>query len=130
MYTCKCLYTHKSFASVNIKTLRTKQSKSLYLLQNKGVNSISSENTQVIEEKYYVDGEEVNNTVSLGEDLRKFYEKFGYPLYKEKKIPEDAEILNISYPAGTCMTNCHVNTINIPYIIHYLKLKVWVFFLK
>ncbi|XP_071153294.1 uncharacterized protein [Mytilus edulis] len=67
---------------------------------NKGTNSISSINATVIREMYYVDGEEVANTVSLGEDLRKFYESFEYPLYMEKNIPTDAVVLNITNTSG------------------------------
>ncbi|XP_063444131.1 uncharacterized protein LOC134724803 [Mytilus trossulus] len=63
---------------------------------NKGTNSISSNNAIVIRELYFVDGEKVTDTVSLGEDLREFYESFEYPLYIEKKIPSDAGVLNIT----------------------------------
>ncbi|CAG2239356.1 unnamed protein product [Mytilus edulis] len=67
---------------------------------NKGTNSISSTNATVIKEMYYVDGEEVVNTVELGEDLRTFYESFEYPLYIEKNIPSDAKVLNIASSSG------------------------------
>ncbi|XP_063420184.1 uncharacterized protein LOC134705371 [Mytilus trossulus] len=67
---------------------------------NKGINSISKSTSRVVTELYYVDGDEVTDTVSLGEDLRQFYQGFGYKLYLEKKIPQDAKILNITRPTG------------------------------
>lgn len=51
---------------------------------------------------YYIDDETVENTVQLGEDLRKFYEEYGkdenggFLLYKEKKLPANAVLLNIT----------------------------------
>ncbi|XP_052092375.1 uncharacterized protein LOC127728803 [Mytilus californianus] len=67
---------------------------------NEGTNSITSTNATVIKEMYYIDGEEVVSTVSLGEDLRTFYEGFEYPLYIEKNIPNDAVVLNITRSSG------------------------------
>lgn len=69
---------------------------------NKGENSIDSQNSKAINELYYIDNEEVKNTIMIGEDLRKFYENYGkdenggFPLYKEKKLPENAVLLNIT----------------------------------
>ncbi|XP_063419897.1 uncharacterized protein LOC134705058 [Mytilus trossulus] len=67
---------------------------------NKGTNSITSINATVVIEMYYVDDKEVVDTVAIGEDLRRFYESFEYPLYLEKKIPSDAEVLNITNSSG------------------------------
>lgn len=77
------------------------------LIQNKGDNSINSDKSIKVNERYYIDDEEVTNTVQLGEDLREFYEKYGkddkgegFPLFKEKKLPEDAVLLNITSSGG------------------------------
>ncbi|XP_052092518.1 uncharacterized protein LOC127728980 [Mytilus californianus] len=67
---------------------------------NKGSNSISKSKSKEVTELYYIDGDEVTDTVSLGEDLRQFYIGFGYQLYQEKKIPHDAEMLNMTVYTG------------------------------
>lgn len=73
---------------------------SLFLLQqNKGVNSITSTNSTVIEELYYLSGE-IIDTVTLGESLKQFFEGFGFPLYQETKIPQGAEVLKIVKSSG------------------------------
>lgn len=74
--------------------------------QNKGTNSITSVNATVIIEMYYIDDKEVVNTVALGEDLRRFYESFEYPLYFEKHIPSDAEVLKITNSSGKFKLKC------------------------
>ena len=81
------------------------------LIQNKGDNSIDSDRSIKVNERYYIDDEEVTNTVKLGEDLREFYEKYGkddkgegFPLFKEKKLAEDAVLLNITSSGGNVCT--------------------------
>ncbi|CAC5411658.1 unnamed protein product [Mytilus coruscus] len=67
---------------------------------NKGDNTINSANEEVVKEMYYVDLDEVIDDNSLVGALKEFYQDFKYPLYKEKKRPLDAEILNITISAG------------------------------
>ncbi|XP_063420750.1 uncharacterized protein LOC134705967 [Mytilus trossulus] len=67
---------------------------------NNGVNSITSSNSTVIEELYYLSGE-IIDTVTLGESLKQFFEGFGFPLYQETKIPQGAEVLKIVKSSGT-----------------------------
>ena len=49
---------------------------------------------------YYLEGDEILDTVFLGDDLRQFYEEFEYPLYREKMISSGAEVLNITRSVG------------------------------
>lgn len=79
---------------------------------NKGVNSISSDKAKVVQELYYVVGPELSDTVSLGEELRRFYEKFGYPLYQEKKVPKDAEIVQIAPGKTNRRTKRQITVLN------------------
>ncbi|XP_063402213.1 uncharacterized protein LOC134686476 [Mytilus trossulus] len=69
-------------------------------LDNKEDNTINSNNEEVIKEMYYVNLDEVIDNNSLVGALKEFYQDFKYPVYKEKKIPQDAEILNITRSAG------------------------------
>ncbi|XP_052097978.1 uncharacterized protein LOC127732837 [Mytilus californianus] len=59
------------------------------------VNSISEAHTTIEGELFHVDKDEMVDTTILEEDLREFYHGFGFPLCKEKKILNDAKILNI-----------------------------------
>ncbi|CAC5424300.1 unnamed protein product [Mytilus coruscus] len=67
---------------------------------NKGDNIINSANDEVVKEMYYVNLDEVMDGNSLGGALKDFYQDFKYPAYKEKKIPHDAKVLNITFSAG------------------------------
>lgn len=62
---------------------------------NQGINSISHDESVVVTEYYYLESK-INDTFGMGKDLRKFLDSFGYPLYKEVKVPEDATIMNIT----------------------------------
>lgn len=67
---------------------------------NKGENPINGENEEVVMEMYYANLDEVIDDISLRGALKEFHQDFKYPVYKEKKIPEDAEILNITRSTG------------------------------
>ncbi|CAC5378256.1 unnamed protein product [Mytilus coruscus] len=67
---------------------------------NKGDNTINSANEEVVKEMYYVDLDEVIDDNSLARSLKEFYQDFKFPVYKENKIPQDAEILNITRSSG------------------------------
>ncbi|CAC5386124.1 unnamed protein product [Mytilus coruscus] len=67
---------------------------------NKGDNTINNENEEVVKEMYYVNLDKIIDDNSLVGALKEFHQDFKYPLYKEKKIPLDAEVLNITGPAG------------------------------
>lgn len=50
---------------------------------------------------FHVDKYKMVDTTILGGDLREFYQRFGFPLYKEKKIRNDAKrLINRSIKAG------------------------------
>lgn len=49
---------------------------------------------------YYISLDEVFEVTSLEGALKEFYQDLKYPVYKEKKIPLDAEVLNITRTAG------------------------------
>lgn len=68
--------------------------------QNKGDNTINNANEKVVMEMYYADFDEIINDISLRGTLQEFHEDFKYPVYKEKKIPDDSEVLNITRSAG------------------------------
>lgn len=70
------------------------------ILQNKGDNTINSNNEEVKKEMYYIYLDEVFEVTSLEGALKEFYQDLKYPVYKEKKIPLDAEVLNITRTAG------------------------------
>ncbi|CAC5424297.1 unnamed protein product [Mytilus coruscus] len=67
---------------------------------NKGDNTINNANKEVVKEMYYVNLDEAIDDKSLVGALKEFYQDFNYPVYKEKKIPQDAEVLNITGHAG------------------------------
>ncbi|VDI75371.1 Hypothetical predicted protein [Mytilus galloprovincialis] len=67
---------------------------------NKGDNTINNANEKVVMEMYYADFDEIINDISLRGTLQEFHEDFKYPVYKEKKIPDDSEVLNITRSAG------------------------------
>ncbi|XP_063402449.1 uncharacterized protein LOC134686697 [Mytilus trossulus] len=67
---------------------------------NKGDNTINSDNEKVVKEMYYINLDQVVDVKSLEGALKKFYQDFNYPVYKEKKIPDDAEMLNITRSTG------------------------------
>ncbi|CAG2231237.1 unnamed protein product [Mytilus edulis] len=60
------------------------------------INSISRAHTHTTigRELFHVDKDEMVDPSILEGDLRAFYHGFGFPLYKEKKIQDDAKILN------------------------------------
>lgn len=51
-------------------------------------------------EMYYADFDGVIDYNSLGQALKEFYQDFKYPLYKEKKIPQDAIVFNMTDVTG------------------------------
>ncbi|XP_052090102.1 uncharacterized protein LOC127726691 [Mytilus californianus] len=67
---------------------------------NKGDNTINNANEEVVKEMYYVNLDKVIDDESLVGALKEFFQDFKYPVYKEKKIPQDAEVLNITGHAG------------------------------
>ena len=67
--------------------------------QNIGSNSISSDDSVLVREYYYLD-KEVTDTGFLGKELTDFYKTFELPLYKEVKVPDDAVMLNMTQPQG------------------------------
>ncbi|CAC5418939.1 unnamed protein product [Mytilus coruscus] len=81
---------------------------------NKGDNTINSANSVVETELYYADLEEELDDISFGEALKEFYQHFKYPLYTEKKVPQDAEVYNMTHStvsrtkrdAGTLSRDC------------------------
>lgn len=54
-----------------------------------------------MKEMYYINLDEVIDDNSLEGALKEFHQDFKFPVYKEKKIPEDAEILDITRSTGT-----------------------------
>lgn len=72
----------------------------LFILQNKGDNTINIDNDKVVKEMYYINLDGVIDDNSLKGSLKKFHQDFKYPVYKEKKIPQDAEVLNITGSTG------------------------------
>ncbi|CAC5373125.1 unnamed protein product [Mytilus coruscus] len=68
---------------------------------NKGDTTITSENSEVITELYYVNFNEVLDNTSLEEALKEFYQHFKYPLYKERKVSHDAEVYNMTHFTGS-----------------------------
>ncbi|XP_052090101.1 uncharacterized protein LOC127726690 [Mytilus californianus] len=78
---------------------------------NKGDNTINSENEEVVKEMFYVNLDEVIDVNFLAGALKDFYQDFKYPVYMEKKIPQDAEILNITGSAGGRVKR-QMNTLN------------------
>ncbi|XP_071137206.1 uncharacterized protein [Mytilus edulis] len=67
---------------------------------NKGDNTISSDNEKVVKEMYYINLDEVVDVNVLEGALKKFHQDYKYPVYKEKKVPQDAEILHIRSSTG------------------------------
>ncbi|XP_071135828.1 uncharacterized protein [Mytilus edulis] len=63
---------------------------------NKGDNTINSDNEEVVKEMFYVNLDEVVDEKSLAGTLTEFHQDFKYPVYEEKKIPQDSEVLNIT----------------------------------
>ncbi|XP_076078924.1 uncharacterized protein LOC143048969 [Mytilus galloprovincialis] len=64
---------------------------------NKGDNTITSESSVVVTELYYPDFNDVLDDNSLGKALNEFYQHFKYPLYREWKVPKDAEVYNMTH---------------------------------
>ncbi|VDH97155.1 Hypothetical predicted protein [Mytilus galloprovincialis] len=84
---------------------------------NKGDNTINSDNEEVVKEMYYINLDGVINDHSLEGHLKEYYQDFRYPIYQEKKIPENAKLLNITRSAGgrmkrslTSLTRCNGET--------------------
>ncbi|CAG2188899.1 unnamed protein product [Mytilus edulis] len=67
---------------------------------NKGDKTINNANEKVVVEMYFADFNEIIDNISLRGALQEFHEDFKYPVYKEKKIPDDSEVLNITRSAG------------------------------
>ncbi|XP_076078923.1 uncharacterized protein LOC143048968 isoform X2 [Mytilus galloprovincialis] len=65
---------------------------------NKRDNTINSDNEEVVKEMYYINLDKGIDDNSLEGALKKFHQDFRYPVYKEKKIPQDAEVVNITGP--------------------------------
>lgn len=59
---------------------------------------------------YYINLDEVVNVNSLEGALEEFYQDFKYPVYKEKEIPDGAEILKITHSEGTTNTYIYIPT--------------------
>ncbi|CAC5373127.1 unnamed protein product [Mytilus coruscus] len=76
---------------------------------NKGDTTITSENSAVITELYYVNFNEVLDNISLGDALKEFYQHFKYPLYKERKVPHDAEVYNMTHFTGSRVKRAFVS---------------------
>ncbi|XP_052090097.1 uncharacterized protein LOC127726689 isoform X1 [Mytilus californianus] len=68
---------------------------------NKGDKTINSTNEVVVTEMYYADFDEIIDYNSLGQSLKEFYQDFKYPLYKEIKVPKDAEVFNMTSSLGS-----------------------------
>ncbi|XP_052097997.1 uncharacterized protein LOC127732853 [Mytilus californianus] len=69
-------------------------------LFNKGYSKPEA-HTTIGRELFHMDKNEMVDQYILEEDLREFYHGFGFPLYKEKKILNDAKIFNITrFKAG------------------------------
>ncbi|XP_052093877.1 uncharacterized protein LOC127729942 isoform X2 [Mytilus californianus] len=66
---------------------------------NQGVNSISSDNSVLVPEYFYLDSE-ITDTVFMGEKLIKFYQSFKYPLFREIKVPNDGVLVNMTTKQG------------------------------
>lgn len=49
---------------------------------------------------YFINLDEVVDVNSLEGALKKFHQDYKYPVYKEKKVPQDAEILHIRNSTG------------------------------
>ncbi|XP_071135831.1 uncharacterized protein [Mytilus edulis] len=64
---------------------------------NKGDKSIISADGEVVTEMYYADNHDVIQPTFLKGAVKEFYQNFEYPLYKEKKIPQDAEVYNMTH---------------------------------
>ncbi|CAC5394853.1 unnamed protein product [Mytilus coruscus] len=56
---------------------------------------ISEAHSTIGGELFHVDKDEMVDTIILEEHLREFYHGFGFPLYKENEILNDAKIFNI-----------------------------------
>ncbi|XP_052090222.1 uncharacterized protein LOC127726809 [Mytilus californianus] len=67
---------------------------------NKGDKSITSADGKVVTEMYYADVHDVIQPTFLKGAVKEFYQDFEYPLYKEKKIPQDAEVYNMTRSTG------------------------------
>ncbi|XP_063402215.1 uncharacterized protein LOC134686478 [Mytilus trossulus] len=67
---------------------------------NKGDKSIISADAEVVTEVYYADVQDVIQPTFLKGAVKEFYQYFEYPLYKEKKIPQDAEVYNMTRSTG------------------------------
>ncbi|XP_071136799.1 uncharacterized protein [Mytilus edulis] len=67
---------------------------------NKGDNTITNENSEVVTELYYANFDQVLDDSSLSESLKEFYQEFKYPLYTERKVPHDAEVYNMTHVTG------------------------------
>lgn len=64
----------------------------------------------MITELYYVNFNEDHDDMFLGKDLKEFYQEFKYPLYNERKVPQDAQVYNMTHSTGkysnlTCILN-------------------------
>ncbi|XP_071135826.1 uncharacterized protein [Mytilus edulis] len=68
---------------------------------NKGDNTITSENSEVVTELYYANFNDALDDSSLEGALKEFYQDFKYPLYKERKVPQDAEVYNMTHSTGS-----------------------------
>ncbi|VDI61490.1 Hypothetical predicted protein [Mytilus galloprovincialis] len=93
--------------------------------KGEGDNTIYSENEELVKEMYYINLDKVIDDNSLEGALKEFHQDFRYPVYEEKKIPQDAEVLNITGPAGsrvkrsmmTYRRNCHGQQPKIVFVI-------------
>lgn len=101
---CKNLYNYIIFIFICLLVnVFHEVLKTLYFfiaIQNKGDNTITSENSEVVTELYYANFNDALDDSSLEGALKEFYQDFKYPLYKEKKVPQDAEVYNITHSTG------------------------------
>lgn len=66
-------------------------------------------------EMYYADNHDVVQPTFLKGAVKEFYHNFEYPLYKEKKIPQDAEVYNMTRSTGNkifCVSNKNCGSFN------------------
>ncbi|CAC5408503.1 unnamed protein product [Mytilus coruscus] len=96
----KELETNREINVLKIHTLAHNEVMESYSMQDfqkfNKVNSKPEAHTSIGRELFHMDKDEMVDTNILEEDLREFYHGFGFPLYKEKKILNDAKILIIT----------------------------------
>ncbi|VDI45416.1 Hypothetical predicted protein [Mytilus galloprovincialis] len=65
------------------------------------LNSKQTAKSTIRKELYHIDETEIGDTNILGKDLKQFYLRFGFPLFREKTLQHEAEILNQPNNTGT-----------------------------